>query len=214
MTETDDEAWFTRGVRVALGRKSKVRSRKLREKERVVHTNRAYSQTPSEITTAFTNCGTGASVQEGSETNAWGTTTRLTAKDSVRSPQSPSTDPAVNQWAQGTNYGFSIPAGSTILGVQLLVNRLQASGTSGYITDDTVQLIYNNARIGDNKAKAGNWTGSGVDVTYGATNDVWGTTLTVEMVNSSTFGVRFRCKRTAGDRGANLDCLQLAITYQ
>jgi len=76
----------------------------------------------------------------------------------------------------------NIPTTISGIEVELSMNR------SGRITDETIQLTYNNQLIGENKADGD----LGIDKIYGGSNDLWGTNLTPAIVADPTFGVTLR----------------------
>lgn len=72
----------------------------------------------------------------------------------------------------------------TISGIEVEVSVRRG----GRITDETVQLRYNDVEISDNKADFHLDT---VKI-YGASNDTWGATITPEMIQDPRFGVTLR----------------------
>jgi hypothetical protein len=73
----------------------------------------------------------------------------------------------------------------TISGIEVMVNLKRV----GRITDDTIQLYYNQA-IGDNKANAE----ISDEKILGGETDLWGYDLTPEIVTDDNFGVLLRLK--------------------
>jgi hypothetical protein len=71
-----------------------------------------------------------------------------------------------------------------ISGVEVEINM----NRGGRITDETIQLMYNGAFIGENRA---NFDLS-PDKLYGSNTDLWGTVLTSAILSSSTFGIGVR----------------------
>lgn len=100
-----------------------------------------------------------------------------------------------------TNLGLSVPAGNTICGVVVTINRrtfsvlaLGASTTS----DNSILLIKGGARVGtEHAATAVNWPTAAATATYGGAGDLWGTTLLPSDVNASNFGVAISAKLVA-----------------
>jgi hypothetical protein len=82
-----------------------------------------------------------------------------------------------------TNFNFvNLPPTLSGVELKLSMNRL------GRITDDTVQLCYNNEPIGDNHASLV------LDLTkyYGGETNKWNTNLTMTDIQNSSFGVILR----------------------
>lgn len=110
-----------------------------------------------------------------------------------------------------TNFGFAIPSGSTILGVEALVERSLTAAVR--ISDLTIQLIKGGVASGSNKAAAGFWTASDVVVNYGGAADLWALALTDADVNASDFGLKIRAQCTLGAASARLDNIALKVYY-
>jgi len=86
-------------------------------------------------------------------------------------------------------FGFSIPSGSSIDGIKLEIYRKSsASQATRYTQDDEVKLLKNGNPVGDNKAGSTRWGASYAIATYGGSEDLWGTTWTVDDINGSGFG--------------------------
>ena len=85
----------------------------------------------------------------------------------------------------GRNFGFSIPAGSTIKGVEVQYNY--SGNSSGCQTGD-IYLVHSGSRIGDD-GSSDYWDDYPRTEIYGGSTDTWGATLTEAIVESSTFGV-------------------------
>lgn len=111
-----------------------------------------------------------------------------------------------------TNFGFSIPSGATIDGVEVLAERKTSTGTRG--KDQTVSLIKGGTVSGNNKASATAYTTTDVQVTYGGPTDLWGLTLTDTDVNASNFGVAFRSNNNAsGAATVSVDVVNIKVYY-
>ncbi|OGY31211.1 MAG: hypothetical protein A3C02_04825 [Candidatus Andersenbacteria bacterium RIFCSPHIGHO2_02_FULL_45_11] len=91
---------------------------------------------------------------------------------------------------KATNFGFSIPDGATIDGVEVGIERssTKSSGTE-YTRDVSTYLVKGGVPSGDNKGDtATNWPTTEASATYGGAADMWGTTLTPANVNATDFG--------------------------
>lgn len=89
-----------------------------------------------------------------------------------------------------SNFGFNIPSGSTILGLEMKVSG--KAGASNRITDYHIGLRSGTYDIGDNKAKTTEYwpVGTPATRTYGSETDGWGASLTPSIVNASDFGMK------------------------
>jgi len=83
-----------------------------------------------------------------------------------------------------TDFGFTIPGGSTINGIEVLYTLTDSGGaaTLGLVQSQ----LWSAANIGTAKNPATAWTTQ----TLGGAADVWGATLSPAIVNSMAFGVR------------------------
>lgn len=105
-----------------------------------------------------------------------------------------------------TNFNFqNLP--NTISGIELRLSMQR----SGRVTDDTIQLCYNNNPIGDNLA---NLDVSPIKI-YGSPTSLWSVeNLTPTMVNDISFGIIFRFKahpKFPHKTGAFVDAVELRI---
>lgn len=90
-----------------------------------------------------------------------------------------------NEQSQGitaTNFGFNIPPTATIVGVEAIFSYSYTT-----FVDTFVRLVVNNLEVGSNKAMNTSLGAFG-SRTYGASNDLWGLTLTPADINSPNFG--------------------------
>jgi len=114
-------------------------------------------------------------------------------------------------YLQITGFGFAIPAGSTINGVQATVWGT-SSGSNATNRTIRVNLTTNGtAAAGTNKTQA--LTTSNASYALGTTSDLWGATLTPANVNTSTFGVLIRDNDTTSSGTFSMDYVSLTITY-
>ena len=118
-----------------------------------------------------------------------------------------------SNYLQATNFGFTIPAGSTINGIQVAINR-QGSSTSFTlgVTDNQIRLMKNGAVVGDDKGTDTNWPTTMAVANYGGTSDVWGTTWTTANINATNFGVAISAASLAS-RTATVDYVRVTVTY-
>jgi Tfp pilus assembly protein PilX len=88
-------------------------------------------------------------------------------------------------------------------------------GSTGALQDANVQLLKAGAPVGSNKAVVGStWGTASSTITYGAANDLWGTTWTAANLNASNFGLRFAAKNVAAASAtASIDYVSVTVTY-
>ena len=89
---------------------------------------------------------------------------------------------------RGYNFGFAIPSGATIDGIEVVVSAYTDAACAVPI-EHVVQLVKTSgSRVGSNKA-TNSLTEYEVAYTFGGPTDLWGTTWTRAEINASTFGV-------------------------
>ena len=127
--------------------------------------------------------------------------------------------PVACNYLNATGFGFTIPNSSDTVIHGIIASIEKSSNLNGgadYTVDNSTILIKNNAKTGDDKAdKTTHWSTSQVVITYGAYNDLWGTTWTAGIINNNrSFGIAFAANITT-DSGiiASVDQIFLSVTY-
>jgi hypothetical protein len=165
-------------------------------------------------------CGSGTNVTVGSSI-AWTNPGNITLSDGSyataalnrANPNGRST-----QYLVASNFGFTIPVGSTINGILVEVERAAASSV-GNPSDQQVQLATNPTSslslVGNNKASGTVWPTTEAYASYGGSADLWGWTPGVSDINSSGFCV-YISAGVANGKGTNtvkVDYVRVTITY-
>ncbi len=150
-------------------------------------------------------------------TTAWTSPGNVTATDANRASASLATT-ATSNYLLATNFGFAIPAGSTIDGVSVTINRLEGNlSTRAAIQDSTLLLSKAGTIAGTNHASASNWPTTEGAASYGGVADLWGITLTSTDVNASNFGVALSVVNIksgpGGTETALVNSVTMTITY-
>lgn len=98
-----------------------------------------------------------------------------------------------SKYAKMTNYGFSIPTGATIDGIEVEVERHSLADSGGdFGVDLSVRLVKGGTFTGDDKADTTtHWPTTDAYKTYGGATDLWGETWTAADINSTGFGFGF-----------------------
>jgi hypothetical protein len=137
----------------------------------------------------------------------------VTTSDNTYATAAPN-DNEITHYLKATNFGFAIPAGSTINGITVEVEK-KASNASR-IEDYAVRII-KGGNIGiTERAAAGFWGTADAYTTYGSTSDKWGESWTVADINNANFGIAFSAYKnaTAGNAiTASVDHLRITVTY-
>jgi len=129
-------------------------------------------------------------------TVAWSNPSNAKASDDYGAwATSASTTEVISHYLKATNFGFSIPTGATINGIELRIERNAINqGTfpnPPYARDNQIKLVKSDGSIStSNKADTSiNWPSSqDTTVSYGGSLDLWGETWTPTDINSSSFG--------------------------
>lgn len=142
-------------------------------------------------------------------TLTWVNPTRITASDNSRS-----TCVAAGQthYLKGLDFDFAIPAGATIDGILVEIERCSALADD--CTDAVVKLVKGGSVVGDNKAAAGFWPAAADAVAaYGGAADKWGTTWAVADINAADFGVVLSVTNADAGARAQVDAYTITVTY-
>lgn len=107
-------------------------------------------------------------------------------------------------------FGFSIPDGSAILGIE---TEIEAKESSGSWTFERVRLRKNGTIQATDKAAATAITGSDVYYPFGGSADLWSTTWTVANVEHSGFGVAVAFEATSTSQTIAVDHIRMRVTY-
>ena len=169
----------------------------------------------SAATAGPNNAGTGTNVN-GPGTIAWSNPGNITPPTGAPYATAVLTTTATSEYLQGTNYGFAIPAGQVIAGIQVSIRRMSSANTGGNsINDVDLYLLKAGAIVGTNHAVATDWPIAMGVANYGATNDLWGTTWTPADINDANFGVSLSVYNQSGfgNRTASVDYMQITVTY-
>ena len=167
--------------------------------------------------TAGPNYGTGTSVSAGAGTVAWTNPNRIGADDT--SYATCDLGNGASSWRLfARDLGFAIPAGATINGIQVEINRQSSGQMPPLVRDNVVQLTKDgSALVGSNLAvTTTDWpTGSPQTRTYGSSTNLWGDVWTPAEVNATTFGVALQARNANNNRSrtATVDYIRVTVTY-
>lgn len=116
-----------------------------------------------------------------------------------------------SHWLRATNFGFTIPAGATINGIKVEIEK--KSNSTG-IEDGSVKIVKGGAESGTEHASGAFWPTTDTRITYGGSTDKWGLTWTVANINASNFGISIAASNawTSG-RVAYVDHIRITVYY-
>ena len=151
-------------------------------------------------------------------THTWATVTNAVRSDDIRTSTGnlPSSGDK-STYIKMTDWGFTIPAGSAIDGIEVWIEKSTDNTSKTY--DDHVYIVKAGIIGGtafDDKRDVSAWAGAEAYFLHGSTSDLWGETWTVAEINASDFGVAFAAKRTGGGPQTvipNVDHVRITISY-
>lgn len=114
-----------------------------------------------------------------------------------------------SHYLKATNFGFAIPSGATIIGIELVVEHAGPLG----IVEIEHRIVKGGTITGDDKS-----TGSGLPTTdnletFGSSADLWGLSWTRTDINASDFGFAIRYGSASGTHVVTVDHMKCRITY-
>lgn len=141
-------------------------------------------------------------------TVTWSNPGNVTASDNTYATAA--VNSTTSHYLKATNFGFSIPAGSTIDGV---VVEWERKANTGGAVDNSVKLVKAGSVTGSDKSTGAWWSTTESFVSFGASNDLWGATLSASDVNDSTFGAALSGKSTFGSITLSVDSCRITVYY-
>ena len=125
---------------------------------------------------------------------------------------------------KATSYGFDVPSGATVRGIQVDVERDKGSQTApslAIVKDMEILIVKSDGSLGtSNKADtATNWPTSDSTKSYGGATDLWGEVWSPADINNPNFGVVVRVSFDWNGGGpapsaiANVDYVSITVYY-
>ncbi|MDP3999193.1 MAG: dockerin type I domain-containing protein [bacterium] len=119
----------------------------------------------------------------------------------------------VSNYLVAANFGFSIPADATIIGIAVDVEK--SKDGPGNIQDGDARIVKKSAIGSNDKSLADNWPTTDTTSTYGGFEDLWGETWTADDINSANFGFAISAKETGVDSAnAHIDQVRIKVYYR
>lgn len=119
----------------------------------------------------------------------------------------------ISEYLKSTGYGFSIPVGNSIDGIEVKIERKGSSANR--LLDNSVRLVKGGAISGDDKATGTSYPTDDTVATYGGPTDLWGLTWDAADINASDFGNVLSSKRTSGGgmHTASVDHITITVHH-
>lgn len=123
--------------------------------------------------------------------------------------------PDISQILVASNFGFTVPDGSTILGITVEIDRRSIIASSG--KDFRVQLAKGTtfaSLVGTNKAvPATIWPTTSTVATYGGASDLWGTTWTPAEIRAASFALFLSAQANIANADVGADFTRISVAY-
>lgn len=156
------------------------------------------------------NSGSGANDASAGDV-AWSTPTNIASSDDSYATSAIGSL-QTTQYLVATGFGFSIPAGATINGITVEIEKSRTG--LGSVNDLAVRIVKGGVIGSTDKSNATAWPTTDAYTTYGSSSDVWGETWTSTDINASNFGVMIRgTNNAARSATARVDHIRITITY-
>lgn len=115
------------------------------------------------------------------------------------------------------NFGFNIPIGATIDGIEARVQKFSDIFGSTGAVDGHICIVKGGSIGSQNKALSGYWDFNDRNAysTYGGSSDKWGESWLYSDINSSNFGIVVSASDpdTTSDINAQIDHIQIKVYY-
>ena len=144
------------------------------------------------ITTAFAatsgpnSAGSGASVSYTGADEGWLNTGNIVSSDNSYAQATLNSTDNATYYLQATNFSFSIPAGSTINGIAVTIERSSACVTTctSTVSDSRIRIIKGGLVQSTDRSTGAAWPTTEAVAVFGTTSDLWGTTWTAADINA------------------------------
>lgn len=143
-------------------------------------------------------------------TALWGNSDYIKASDNRRAECQMSNADSISDQLLLTDFGFTIPEGSTIDGIEVTVECRTRPSVDISIF---MQLLFAGSSIGNIKYDYSTWQYNDSNIALGGSSDTWGTSITASSINISTFGLAFFVSQNEEPTVAEIDAISITIHY-
>jgi hypothetical protein len=112
-----------------------------------------------------------------------------------------------------TGFGFALPAGATVQGIVVNVERSRAVGT-GVATDAKLRLVRGGLIQTTERATTTAYSDTDVIEAHGGPSDLWGAAWTPADVNASGFGATLAVQAPLGPSTPRVDAITMTVYYR
>lgn len=142
---------------------------------------------------------------------AWANPGNAAASDNSRATAELKSGSGQSHLLKATNFGFSIPAGATINGIVVDLERSR-TGTLN-CQDLRVSLYRAGVLQAANRASTALWGTADTTESHGGAADLWSASWTPSDINNSGFGAGAQAVRNSGTGNAQIDFISITVTY-
>jgi hypothetical protein len=171
---------------------------------------------PFAVSAQVTGPASGAQYSEmsfGGQTS-WSSTGNVASSDNsyTYTGNIPGGPGAYSEYLVITDFGFDLPDGVIVRGVQVDVERSDPSGLS---SDYSIRLIKDGVLSTENKSTGAAYPTSDAYITYGGSEDLWGDEISYKDVDNSSFGVAISAQRNAagGTTAGQIDHVTITVYW-
>jgi hypothetical protein len=119
-------------------------------------------------------------------------------------------DATISNYLKATNFGFALPSGSTIDGIETVI-RIQASANNQFPTLNTRIVTSGTVQTTSTVGGVSQVSSSLADYTFGGPTELYGQSLTESIVENSGFGIAIYITGDADDY--YVDCFAMTVYY-
>jgi hypothetical protein len=127
-----------------------------------------------------------------------------------------SVDGSTTDYLECVDYGFTIPAGATINGITVNVERKSSNTNNGGSQDAAMRIVQGGVIGTTDLSSATIYTTADVVAAHGGAANLWGLTWTYADINAANFGAAFQATKASATGGAHtisVDHIQITVTY-
>lgn len=154
----------------------------------------------------------GAGTSTGSGSVSWTNPGNVTASDGANATASPIANSQASTTLEATSFGFSIPGGATIDGIEVDITR---HADLINLADLNATLVVGGSTAGTpGTGTTSSWPLFSAIETYGGAADTWGLTLSSSDINASNFGAAFQVvNNNASANSGYVDYIAITVFY-
>jgi hypothetical protein len=141
----------------------------------------------------------------------WENPNNVKASDNVRALVELSK--VASYYLKATNYGFGLPVGGTIVGLEPAAERSR-SGAGGAVADAAVRIIKGGTIKEAERKSVVVWPTADAVQSYGGTTDLFGEVWTPADINSANFGWALAVTRAEALAFAQVDHMPITVYYR